>query len=161
VKGQARFWVVAIALVALHFGLRPRLGDSRYMPDLLLVALLLYAIRSRPGPGAVAGLLVGLATDALAPSAFGAGALAHTVVGYMGGWLRTFVVEENVAVASLFILVAAWFRDAIQAIASAHVSGGGLLWQLFAVSPVAAAATGAAALIVLLLAGGILAPRRA
>ena len=42
---------------------------------------MIYAIRARPGHAAIAGFVVGLSGDALAGAAFGAGALAYTVVG--------------------------------------------------------------------------------
>ncbi|MEZ4455567.1 MAG: rod shape-determining protein MreD [Gemmatimonadales bacterium] len=82
---RARRWRVALViaiLVAAHFYVRPWLG-SRAAPDFLLLAMMLVAIRSRPGGAAVAGFLFGLAADVLTPARFGAGALATTVVGYL------------------------------------------------------------------------------
>lgn len=160
--GGLRFWIVVGALVLLHFAVRPRLGDPRFTPDFVLIALLLFAIRSRPGAGAAAGLLVGLATDAVAPTSFGAAALACTVAGYLGGWLTAFVVAENAAMTALFIVASAWVRDVIQVLAAHQLTGNALLWQLFAWSPLAALATGATALAVLVLLRGLLtAPARA
>ena len=72
--------VVLLLLVALHFYVRPRLWGPRVSPDFLLVGLMLFAMRSGPGVSAVAGFMVGLATDSLTPARFGAGPLAHTVV---------------------------------------------------------------------------------
>ena len=57
--------IVIGLLLALHFYLRPRLWDGRGAPDFLMLALMLVAIRSRPGVGAVVGFLVGLTTDIL------------------------------------------------------------------------------------------------
>ncbi len=48
----------SLLLVLLHFYLRPRLWGPRLSPDFLLLALMLFAIRSRPGAAAVAGFLV-------------------------------------------------------------------------------------------------------
>ena len=42
---RARFWSVMLLLLALHFYVRPRLGDPRFAPDFVLVALLFFAIR--------------------------------------------------------------------------------------------------------------------
>src|SRR5439155_1716882 len=53
-----RFYVILAALVVLQFSVRGRLGGDRVAPDFLLLALLIYTIRARPGPSAVAGVLV-------------------------------------------------------------------------------------------------------
>lgn len=154
-RGGAAFRVgiVLLALALAHFGLRPRLGDPRFAPDFVLLALLVFAMRARPGAGAAAGLLVGLATDATQPTAFGAAALACTLVGYAAGWVRTVFVAENQLVNALFVLGAAWARDVIQVVASQQLTGGGMAWQLLVISPAAALATAAAALVTLLVAG--------
>jgi rod shape-determining protein MreD len=95
-RGQVA--LIILALVAAHFYLRPRLWDGRAAPDFLLLALLLLAIRSRPGTAAAAGLVVGLVTDVLTPARFGAGALAHTIVGYLAAWGRAVFFPYNLLV---------------------------------------------------------------
>src|SRR5262245_36047148 len=119
-------WPVALVLailIALHFYLRPRLFDSRAAPDFLLLALLLLAIRSRPGLAAVAGFLVGLATDVLTPARFGAGALAHTVVAYLAAWGRAVFFPDNLVVNVGLFAVGVWLRTAIMIVASGASSG--------------------------------------
>jgi rod shape-determining protein MreD len=142
--------VVVLALLAVaHFALRPRLGDPRFAPDFLLVALLVLAIRVRPMAGAIAGFALGLLTDAVAPSAFGAATLALTIVGYLSGWLRTVVFADNLLVTVLFVFAAAWFRDAVEVLVARQLAGGALAWQLLAYSPLAAFATALAAAVTL------------
>jgi rod shape-determining protein MreD len=142
--------VVVLALLAVaHFALRPRLGDPRFAPDFLLVALLVLAIRVRPMAGAIAGFALGLLTDAVAPSAFGAATLALTTVGYLSGWLRTVVFADNLLVTVLFVFAAAWFRDAVEVLVARQLAGGALAWQLLAYSPLAAFATALAAAVTL------------
>jgi len=148
--GVLRLVAVPLLLVVLHFWLRPRLGDPRLAPDFLLLALLTFAMRVRPGVGAVAGFLVGLATDAVAPTAFGAAALAGTTVGFVAGWVRTLFVADNVLVSALFVFGATWVRDLLQVVASNQLAGRALLWQLLAYSPGAALTTAIAGLVVLL-----------
>ena len=155
-----RMAAVLAALIVLHFVLRPGLGDSRIAPDFVLLALLLLAMRMRPGIGAVAGFLTGVVLDALAPTAFGAAALACTVVGFASGWVRTLFVADNVLVTALFVFVAVWTRDAIQVTAGHQVAAAAALRQLLLFSPAAAFTTAAAALLTLLLAGGWLAARK-
>jgi rod shape-determining protein MreD len=141
--------VVAV-LVAAHFYLRPRLGDPRFAPDFILVAFLFLATRSRAAVGAAAGFLVGILTDAVGPTAFGAAALAFTIVGFLAGLATTLFVADNALVTGLFVLAAAWLRDAIQVLASNQLRGGALAWQLFVGSPLAALSTAALALLAFL-----------
>lgn len=148
---RPRAWLLLAALVLLHFWLRPRLGDPRLAPDLVFVAFLLVATRSRPAVGAAAGLVIGLLTDAVAPTAFGAAALAHTLVGFAVGWVSTLFVADRALIVGLFVLVAAWVRDLVQVLASNQLRGEALVWQLFALSPLAALSTAAAALLTFLL----------
>lgn len=142
---------VLLLLVVLQFALRPFLGDPRVAPDFLLVALLVYAIRARPGHAAVAGFVVGLVADALDPTAFGAGALAHTVVGFLAAWGKAVFFAENVAVNAGFVLGGTWLRDLLVLLVGRHVGGGVLGWQLMLWSPLKAATTAAAGVVVLLL----------
>ncbi len=148
-----RLLVVPALLAVLHFWVRPRLGDPRLTPDLLLLALLAFAMHVRPAAGAAAGFLLGLTVDAVAPTAFGAGALAGTAVGFVAGWIRTQFVADNVLVSALFIFGAAWVRDLIQVVASNQMAGRALLWQLLAYSPAAAATTALCGLVVFAVAG--------
>ncbi|HMJ57494.1 MAG TPA: rod shape-determining protein MreD, partial [Gemmatimonadales bacterium] len=93
-----RYVLVLIGLVVLHFTVRGRLGDDRIAPDFLLLALLIYTVRAQPGRSAAAGFVIGLLRDALTPASFGAGALAHTLVGYLSSWAKAVFFAENVLV---------------------------------------------------------------
>ncbi|HWO89529.1 MAG TPA: rod shape-determining protein MreD [Gemmatimonadales bacterium] len=157
--GGLRLWVALGALVMLHFALRPALGDNRYAPDFVLVALVLYAMNSRPGVAAVAGFVVGVVHDATAPTAFGAAALAHTLAAYLASWTHTVFVADNVLVTAAFVAGAAWLRDVVQALAANQLAGSALLWQLSTWSVLAAAATAVAALVLLLAVRGWVLPR--
>ena len=135
-------------LVLLHFYLRPRLGSARVSPDFLLIALVLFAMRSGPGAGALAGFVVGIVNDALTPAAFGAGALAHTVVGYLAAWGRAVFFADNLLVNAAFVAVALWVRDFILLLASG-TGQGRLLLELTLNSPLQALSTAGFALVVL------------
>jgi rod shape-determining protein MreD len=147
---RGRLWAVLALLVVLHFALRPRLGAPAVAPDFLMLALLLYAIRSRPGTGALAGFLVGLVGDAVAPARVGAGALAHTVVGYMAAWGRAVFFPDNLFVNGLVIALGVWLRNAILLVASGP-SAGGLTMDLLVWSPLQAITTAITAAVVLVL----------
>ncbi|HXI21670.1 MAG TPA: rod shape-determining protein MreD [Gemmatimonadales bacterium] len=145
---RGRLWAVLGLLVVLHFALRPRLGYPAIAPDFLMLALLLYAIRSRPGMAAVAGFLVGLAGDAVVPARVGAGALAHTVVGYLAAWGRAVFFPDNLFVNGLVIALGVWIRNAIELVASGPGSES-LTLELLVYSPLQAITTALTAAVVL------------
>ena len=137
-------------LAVLHFAVRPRLGAPAVAPDFLMLALLLYAIRSRPGIAAVAGFLVGLVGDAVTPARIGAGALAHTVVGYLAAWGRAVFFPDNLLINCLVIALGVWVRNTIQLIASGP-GVGGIVGSLLIWSPLQALTTAVVAAIVLVM----------
>lgn len=141
--------VVLLVLVLLQFYVRPRLWGPRASPDFLFLGLMLYALRSSPGVAAVAGFVVGLASDALTPAHFGAGMMAHTVVGYVSSWARAVFFADNILVNAAFVGVGLWVRDLLMLL----LSGAGdrpLFTELTVYSPLEALATAAFALLVLL-----------
>ena len=139
---------VLLLLVVLHFYVRPRLWGSRSSPDFMFVALMLFAMRSTPGAAALAGFAVGLVADSLTPARFGAAALAHTVVGYLGSWARAVFFADNLLVNAAFVAGGLWVRDLIVLV----VSGSGdrpMLTELAVYSPLQALTSALFALIVL------------
>ncbi len=149
-SGSGPFAVVLLLLLVLQFYARPRIWDGPTSPDFLLVGLLLLAIRSRPGTAAVIGLLVGLVTDVLTPAHFGAGMLAHTVVGYLGSQGRAVVFAENILVTAGLFAGGLWLRNAIMLVVSG--TSGAALFQALAVrSPLQATTTAMAGLVLVIL----------
>jgi rod shape-determining protein MreD len=110
-----------------------------------------YAIRARPGHGAIAGFIVGLVTDSLSPAAFGAGALAHTVVGYLAAWGKAVFFAENLLVNAAFFFLGTWLRDVLVLLVGQHAHGSALYWQIGYLSPIKALTTAIAGIVVLLL----------
>lgn len=147
---RVRFAALLIVLVLAHFSLRGRFGAQRAAPDLLLLALQLYAIGATPGGGAVAGFVVGLFRDALAPASFGAGALAHTLVGYLTGWGKTVFFAENVIVNGALFFAGTWVRNAVIVLASGALSGARLYRELVVWAPLQALSTAGVGLVILL-----------
>ncbi|MBW8771736.1 MAG: rod shape-determining protein MreD [Gemmatimonadetes bacterium] len=120
-NGRNNAWrsvAVLVLLLALHFYVRPRLGDPRYAPDFIAIGVLLYALRARAGQAALAGLCAGLLTDALTPARFGAGALANAVVGYLAAFGRSVFFADNLLVTGGFFFVGTWLRNLLVLIAS-------------------------------------------
>lgn len=131
-------WIVG--LVLLHYTVRPLLG-ARVQVDFLVIVLLLIAVRSRPAVAAFSGVLIGLATDAMTPAAFGAGALAMTLVGFAASWLKSVFFSEHLALNAMFVFAGKWAFDLVYVLAERRVGGVDLLAQLFWWSPLSAALT--------------------
>ena len=101
---SARAIIAFALLVLLHYTLRPLLG-WRTPVDFLVIAVLLSAVRVRPGAAALIGFCTGLVADSLTPSAFGAGALAMTAVGATASWLKAVFFADNVVLHGFFFFV--------------------------------------------------------
>jgi len=148
-RRQGPVFMVLLLLVAAHFYLRPRLWDDRTAPDFLLLALLLFAIRSRPGVAAVAGFVVGIVTDVLSPARFGAGALAHSIVGYLAAWGRAVFFPDNLVVNAGLFAAGTWLRTLIVLLASGAATGE-LLNTIAIWAPIQAVLTALAGVVVVL-----------
>jgi rod shape-determining protein MreD len=141
---------VLVLLSLAHFYLRPRLYDGHGSPDFLLLALLIVALRSRPGGAAVAGLVVGLVTDTLSPSTFGAGMLAHSTVAWLIAWGRAVFFADNLLVNFGLFFAGTWLRNLLLLLAG-RVGAGALLASLTTWSLLQAVTTAVAGVLVVLI----------
>lgn len=140
-----------LILLVLHYTLRPMLG-WRAEPDFILIALLLVAIRIRPGSAAVLGFVMGLTADSVALQGFGAGALAMSVVAFSASWLKAVFFAENMALNAFFFFVGKWFFNALYLLVERRLAGGELVMEILVWSSLSAAVTafaGLAALVIL------------
>src|ERR1700712_1004870 len=110
--GAVRTILVCAILIVLHYTLRPLLA-WRASIDFLIVALLLGAVRLRPGSAAVYGFFLGLMADSLSAGGFGAAALAMTIVGFSASWLKAVFFADNLALNGFFLFLAKWVFDLI------------------------------------------------
>ena len=145
-------------LVLLHFTVRPLLA-WRAEVDFLIVALLLMAVRVRPGSAALIGFVMGLAADSVTPVAFGAAALGMTVVGYGASWLKAVFFADNVVLHAFFFFVGKWAFDIVYVTAERRMHGVELATQLLLWSPLSAALTALAGVILLLMLRPVLEPQ--
>jgi rod shape-determining protein MreD len=145
---RIRFSLVMLLLVGLQFYVRPRLGSPHVAPDFLMLGLMIFAIRSRPGAAAFAGFLIGFASDALTPARFGAAMLANTLVGYAAAWGRAVFFADNLLVNAGFIAAGVWLRDLLVLMASG-TGGRELVVQLGVWSPLMALSTAVTGIVVL------------
>lgn len=141
--------LVLLLLLVLQFYFRPRLWNARVSPDFMLIGLMLFAMRSGAGLAALAGFIVGLIADTLTPARFGAAALAHTVVGYLGSWGRAVFFADNMLVNAGFVAAGLWLRDLIVLLAS-DTDHRQLFTELTLYSPIQALTTAAFTLVILM-----------
>jgi rod shape-determining protein MreD len=138
--------IVCLILIVLHYTLRPLLA-WRASIDFLLIALVFGAVRMRPAAAAVYGFLLGLATDSLSLGAFGAGALAATLVGFSASWLKAVFFADNLALNAFFLFVGKWLFDLVYVLMERRMHGIEMLMQIIVWSPLAAAVTAVAGVI--------------
>jgi len=146
--GAARTIVVCAILIVLHYTLRPLLA-WRASIDFLIVALLVGAVRLRPGAAAVYGFVLGLVADSLAVNAFGAAALGMSIVGFSASWLKAVFFADNLALNGFFLFLAKWAFDLIFLLVGHRGPGAELAMQIFVWSPLSAAVTAVAGVIAL------------
>jgi hypothetical protein len=147
--GFIRVALVFALLVLLHYTVRPLFG-GRAPLDFLVIAVLVAAVRLRPGLAALLGLAVGVVSGALAPS-IGPGALALSVVAYAASWLKAIFFADNVALSALFFFVGKWTFDVLYLVVEHRLQGAELVMQLLLWSPLAATLTALAGVLLLLL----------
>ncbi|MGH7665426.1 MAG: rod shape-determining protein MreD [Gemmatimonadaceae bacterium] len=141
--------VLAFAiLVVLHYTLRPFLG-WRTPPDFLIIALLIAAVRVRPGAAAFIGFLMGLFADSLSIAAFGSSALAMSVVGFSAAWLKAVFFADNLVLNGFFFFAGKWLFDLLFLLVEQRVHGLELLQQLALWSVLSAAVTALAGVLML------------
>src|SRR4051812_8171228 len=141
--GAARTILVCAILIVLHYTLRPLLA-WRASVDFLVVALLLGSVRMRPGAAAVYGLLLGLVSDSLAITGFGAAALAMSIVGFGASWLKAVFFADNLALNGFFLFLAKWVFDLIFVLVGHRMHGVELFMQIIVWSSLSAAITAVA-----------------
>ena len=144
----ARVAFIVLVLLVLQFTVRPFLG-WRAPIDFLTIAVLLAAVRVRPGAAALIGLVLGLLADSLTPSAFGSGALALALVAYGASTLKAVFFADNAALSALFVFAGKWIFDVVYLVSERRVRGAELVVQLLLWSPLAATATAITALLLL------------
>jgi rod shape-determining protein MreD len=85
-----RYLFFGLTAVVFQTCLVPSLGIVGQRPDLIVIFALTAGVYEGSGRGSLAGFLAGLAADLYHPPTFGAGAMAGTLVGYLGGRARVF-----------------------------------------------------------------------
>ena len=110
-RGPWRVWATVVGLVLLHFLLHLGFGLGNVAPDLLTIALLLAAREVGMGTAAGIGFALGLLLDAFSLLAFGANAVAMTVVGAAGARTRDLFVGDSFFFVVSYLFLGKWVKD--------------------------------------------------
>lgn len=117
--------LVVPGLVILHFFLHVGLSIEGWAPDLLTLALLLAARESNMGIAAGLGFVFGLMEDSFSVLAFGASAIALSIVGILGARTRDLFVGDSVFFLFAYLTLGKLLRDIIYwVVADSAVRGG-------------------------------------
>jgi len=100
-------------LVVLHLLIHLGFGVGAAAPDLLTLALLLAAREVRMGTAGGVGFVFGLLEDSFSVLAFGANAVAMTVVGIVGARTREFFVGETFLFFFFYLAGGKWLRELV------------------------------------------------
>jgi rod shape-determining protein MreD len=147
-------------LIFLHYTLRPLLS-WRAAPDFLIIALLLASVRVRPGLAAMFGFILGLTSDSVALSSFGAGALAMTLIGFVWSRLKAVFFADHVLLNGFFLFLGKWAYEIVMNLVERRMHGAELLMQILVWSSLSAAVTAVAGVLALMLLRPVLETRSA
>jgi rod shape-determining protein MreD len=142
--------LLCAVLVFLHYTLRPLLA-WRASADFLIIALLLASVRVRPGVAAILGFVIGLASDSLALGAFGAGALAMTLIGFAWSRLKAVFFADHVLLNGFFLFLGKWAYEVVMNLMERRMHGAELVMQLLVWSSLSAAVTAVAGVLALMM----------
>ena len=110
-------WATVVGLAFLHFFLHLGLGLAEVAPDLLTVSLLLAAREVGMGAAAGIGFAFGLLLDAFSLLAFGANALALTLVGAAWARTRDWFVGDSFFFVISYLFLGKWVKDLVHWVA--------------------------------------------
>jgi rod shape-determining protein MreD len=142
--------LLCTVLVLLNYTLRPLLA-WRASADFLIIALLLASVRVRPGVAAIFGFVLGLASDSLALGAFGAGALAMTLIGFGWSRLKAVFFADHVLLNGFFLFLGKWAYEVVMNLVERRMHGAELVMQLLVWSSLSAAVTAVAGVLALMM----------
>ena len=109
------------------------------------------SVRIRPSSASIYGLILGLAADSLALGAFGAGALAATIVGFSSSWLKSVFFADHFALNAAFLFAGKWVFDLVYILMARQLQGLEILVQLVLWTPLSAAVTAIAGVMIITL----------
>jgi rod shape-determining protein MreD len=95
-----------VVFLGLQSTVAERIAIGSVAPDFVVVCVILFGLQRGPTQGALFGFAVGLLVDLGNPSYLGLNALTKTLVGYIGGRLRSAASPGALVLALVFFLAA-------------------------------------------------------
>src|SRR5687767_3044481 len=146
-RSSTGFWIFIIVLVVLHFGVHVTLGIRGLAPDFLTIALLLGSRRLSGAGAAGLGVGLGILSDSLSMSAFGALAVTYAIIGFLGARSRDLFEGDSLLFVAVYIFLGKVLRDVFY-----QVLTRGQPWSdLWSATPLAALYAAVAGLVALTL----------
>lgn len=125
-----RYILFGLCVVLLQTWLVPYTGIFGQRPDLVVVFALIAGAYEGSARGSLAGFIVGLLVDIYHPPTLGAGTMAGTVVGYIGGRAQVLLDMDHVVNQMVAFGVAHLLHDLVYSVV-ASLQGAGSLLNLF------------------------------
>ena len=116
-RARLGIWLLVALLLLTHFVLHIGFSYGRGAPDLLTLALLIGVREIGLARAAVLGLVFGLLEDAMSVLAFGANAIAMTMVAVGGAATRDLFVGDSRLFLPSYVFFGKWIRDLVHWIA--------------------------------------------
>lgn len=132
-RSKYGFSIFVAVLVLVHLVLHVGLGIGESAPDLMTIAVLLAARRMRATTAALLGLLLGVLEDSLALVAFGASAVAFSLIALLGARSRDLFEGDSLLFVAVYLFLGKVLRDAIHVVLTEAESG-----VLLTATPIAA-----------------------
>lgn len=140
--GVKRRWapdaIVVLALLVVHFTLHRFLVSWPGMPNLLVGALLLGALRMRAGTAALFGFTLGLLEASMGLEGMGTLSLVFTLIGYLGARSRDLLFADARHYVFVYLFVGTWVAEVTMMFA---MPGGGGLLAALVLAPLTALTT--------------------
>jgi rod shape-determining protein MreD len=122
---EAVTWIVVFVLaLAVQGSLVPTIAIAGVTPDMPMIALFFFAVRTGSLPGIIVGFVLGLCQDLYAPSILGRNALAATLCGWFAGLFNDRVMRTDPLLKGVILIAAFFLHDAVLAAISIARSGG-------------------------------------
>jgi hypothetical protein len=130
--------IAVVGLLILHFTFHRFLVKWPFLPDLLIGALLLAALRMRAGYAAFLGFSLGVLEAAMGVAGLGSVSIVFTVIGYLGARSRDLLFADARHYVFIYLFCGTWLSEV--ALMFAMPGGAGLLGAVV-LAPVSALGT--------------------
>lgn len=98
-----RYIIFFVVALFLQINIIKYVEIATWKPDLVLVAIVMFALQYGASAGSTAGFLTGLTIDLISGGLLGISALTHSIVGYAAATISKYFQEKSRFIITLFI----------------------------------------------------------